>query len=105
SLAETLADAEDYLARGFRVLKLKLGEGVDKDLERTRKLRAHVGDHVKIRVDMNQAYKASDLMAYVEQAADFDIEFIEQPLAADDVQAMRNLPPAIRQLVAVDETL
>src|SRR4051794_8482754 len=40
--AEALAEADEYLGRGFRVLKVKTGKSLDQDLERLARLRAHV---------------------------------------------------------------
>ena len=34
SLEETLAEADEYLARGFRVLKVKIGDALEEDVER-----------------------------------------------------------------------
>ena len=38
-IAETLAEADEYLGRGFRVLKVKIGDSLEEDLERLAKLR------------------------------------------------------------------
>ncbi len=55
-LEETLAEAEEYLARGFRVLKVKIGLDLEEDLERLRRLREKGGPGVGIRADANQGY-------------------------------------------------
>ncbi len=39
SLDETLAEADEYLGRGFRVLKVKIGDALEEDFERLAKLR------------------------------------------------------------------
>src|SRR4029453_2091100 len=40
---EALAEADEYLARGFRVLKVKIGKSLEEDLERLSRLRERVG--------------------------------------------------------------
>lgn len=102
---ETLAEAKEYIERGFRILKLKLGESLDSDLEKTRKLRERVGRDVKIRVDVNQAYGPSELESFIKATQCEDLEFIEQPFPAGEIAGLRNLPPEVRKRIAIDESL
>ena len=105
SLQETLDEADEYLGRGFRILKVKLGESLEPDLERLIKLREHIGSSSLIRVDPNQGYSAPDVVQFVERTTDLDIEFLEQPTAAKDIELMKALPQEIRSHVAADESL
>ena len=105
SLQETLDEADEYLGRGFTVLKVKLGETLESDLERLRKLREKVPASTVIRVDPNQGYSGQDVIEFCRQTAHLDIEFLEQPTAAKDIDTMRGLPNEIRDRVAADETL
>jgi len=101
----TVEEAEEYLGRGFRVLKVKLGHSIADDIERLGRLRAFVGEGIVIRVDPNQGYSADEVSRFVEATADLGIEFLEQPMKADDVDAMRRLPDSVRDRLAADETL
>lgn len=101
----TVEEADEYLRRGFRVLKVKLGHSLDDDLERLRRLRDFTGEAVTIRVDPNQGYSAGETSRFVEETAGLGIEFLEQPMKADDVDAMRALPDAVKSRLAADETL
>ncbi|HSS66682.1 MAG TPA: dipeptide epimerase [Gammaproteobacteria bacterium] len=101
----TLAEAEEYLGRGFRVLKVKLGQALEEDLERLAKLRQRIGAQAAIRVDPNQGYSPQELKIFVERTADLEIEFLEQPMPANRVDALRKLPESVRRRVAADETL
>ena len=101
----TLDEADEYLSRGFRVLKVKLGQALEEDLERLSKLRQRIGTKAKIRVDPNQGYSPEEVKTFVRRTADLDIEFLEQPMAADRVDALRKLPEPVRRRVAADETL
>ena len=103
--AEALAEAREYLERGFRVLKVKTGLALEEDVERITKLRELVGPGVTLRVDPNQGYTSAKLMRFVERTAALDIEFLEQPLPARDVAAVRALPADLRARVAADESL
>ncbi len=104
-LEATLEEADEYLGRGFKVLKVKLGHKLEEDLERLLKLRERIGDQAAIRVDPNQGYSPAEVQSFVQKTADLDIEFLEQPLPADRVDALRELPEPVRRRVAADETL
>jgi L-Ala-D/L-Glu epimerase / N-acetyl-D-glutamate racemase len=104
-LVEALDEAEEYLSRGFRILKVKIGLNLDEDLERLVRLREKVGPEVRIRADANQGYSVKEVLRFFRQTDPLDLEFVEQPLPAKDVEAMRALPEEIRQRIAADESL
>jgi L-alanine-DL-glutamate epimerase-like enolase superfamily enzyme len=102
---DTLEEAREYLGRGFKVLKVKLGHDLELDIERLSRLRESLQPTPLIRVDPNQGYNAATVGDFVRRTASLGIEFIEQPMPADDVDAMRALPEELRARVAADETL
>ncbi len=104
-LEETLPEAEEYLSRGFRVLKVKIGLDLAEDLERLRRLRERVGPGVGIRADANQGYSVEETLRFFAETAALDLEFLEQPLPAKEVEGMRALPEGIRERIAADESL
>lgn len=103
SVEATLEEAGEYLGRGFRVLKVKLGHSLEEDLERLQRLRERIGAQVAIRVDPNQGYSVADVGRFVTATAALDIEFLEQPIAAD--ADLRELPAEVRRRLAADESL
>lgn len=105
SVEETVEEAEEYAGRGFKILKVKLGHSLDEDLARLARIREQIGKDIGIRVDPNQGYSASQVNTFVERTRCLDIEFLEQPMAADDIDAMRVLPESVRARLAADETL
>ena len=105
SVEETLAEAEELLGRGFRLLKVKIGRSFEEDVERLRLLRQAVGPQVAIRIDANQGYTAPEARRLVDVAGDLGLELVEQPLPAAALAAMRALPESLRRIVAADESL
>ena len=61
NVADTLTEAREYVGRGFRVLKVKIGENVDLDVERLVRLRELVGKAMPLLADANVGYTASTL--------------------------------------------
>jgi L-alanine-DL-glutamate epimerase-like enolase superfamily enzyme len=104
-LEATLAEAEGYMARGFRILKIKVGVDLEEDLRRLASLREQAGPEIRIRADANQGYSAEETLRFFRETASLDLEFLEQPLPAIDVEAMRALPQSIRERIAADESL
>ena len=102
---ETLTEAREYLDRGFKILKVKLGHSLDADLERLVRLREVLDSQVIIRVDPNQGYSAHEVEVFVAKTSGLNVEFLEQPMAASDIEAMRALPEAVRDRLAADESL
>jgi L-alanine-DL-glutamate epimerase-like enolase superfamily enzyme len=102
---ETLAEAEEYLGRGFTILKVKTGLSLEEDLERLGRLREKVGKEVLIRVDANQGYSSRDTARFFERSEPLDLEFVEQPMRANAVSALRELPTSWRKRIAADESL
>ena len=105
SVDETLAEAEEYLQKGFRTIKVKIGHDVDEDIERMVRLRERYGAEVTLRVDANQGYSLAQYMHFYEQTKRLGLEFVEQPLAAAELDAMRSLPEEVRARTAADECL
>lgn len=102
---ETLAEADEYVGRGFKILKVKLGKSMAEDIERLKKLRERVGKDIVIRVDANQGYSMLQLEDFYYSTFSPDLELIEQPLPVDESEDYRRLPTEIKNMVALDETL
>jgi L-alanine-DL-glutamate epimerase-like enolase superfamily enzyme len=105
NVEETLKEAEEYGQRGFTILKVKLGKDLDEDLERIIKLRERFGKKFVIRIDANQGYTSEQTISFFKKTRELDIELIEQPLPAKNVDQLRKLPDEIRKVIAADESL
>ncbi|HTE07165.1 MAG TPA: dipeptide epimerase [Flavitalea sp.] len=101
----TLAEAEEYIGRKFRILKVKLGISLDEDIERLIRLREKYGNKIDLIIDANQGYDKASLAIFCEKTAHLNIKLIEQPLPTGQENEMRALPDHIKKLVAADESL
>ena len=102
---EALAETDEYLGRGFRCLKVKVGLDLEADLERLTLLRERAGPTVRIRIDANQGYTLEETRRLGEAVERLDIELVEQPLPPGDFDEIRGLPERFRRIVAADESL
>jgi len=104
-LDDTLHEAREFVRAGFQVIKLKTGKSVEEDIETVARLRETVGPDIHIRIDANQGYSAAALRRFAAATQPFDVEFFEQPLPPNHLDAQRSLPEALRRLCAADEDL
>ena len=105
SIRESLEEAEEYRGRGFKILKIKIGRSVEQDVDCLTQIRCKMGRDIHLRVDANQGYSAESYKKFVDQTASLKLEFVEQPLPADDLTGMRRLPEPVRKATAADESL
>lgn len=104
-LDATLDEAAEYLGKGFRALKVKLGNYQEVDVERLEKIRERFGKDFHLRVDANQAYTVTTTRWFLEATKHLDIELIEQPLPAADRSGWLQFTPEERIRLAADEAL
>jgi L-alanine-DL-glutamate epimerase-like enolase superfamily enzyme len=105
SIAESLAEADEYKGRGFKILKIKIGQSVEQDVECLSQIRRRMGREMILRVDANQGYTLKEFEKFVDHTASLNLELIEQPLPAGDLASMRRLPGSVRITAAADESL
>ncbi len=105
AVGETVAEAREHVARGFTHLKVKVGRSFEEDVERLRKIRESVGRRPWIRIDANQGWTAEDVLRLAPLLDELDIEFVEQPLPAAALEAVRALPAELRRRIALDESV
>ena len=73
-------------AKGYPILKVKLGTDHDEDIVRV--IREEAPDKT-LRVDANAAWTPKLAVQTIERLVDYDIEFVEQPLPPQDVEGLR----------------
>jgi L-Ala-D/L-Glu epimerase len=96
------AMAERARAAGLPILKIKVGTG-DEDLARVRAIRGATS--ARLRLDANAGWSREQAAALIPRLAEYDIELIEQPLAADDREGLRWLEQRIAVPIFADESV
>ena len=75
--------AADRQAEGYRAFKLKVGFGIDRDLDNLAQLRSTLAPDAVLMVDANQAWTREQALALVPRLEPFDLAWLEEPLRAD----------------------
>lgn len=90
---------------GFGTLKIKAGAERETEVlvERIRAIRAAVGPAVRLRIDVNGAWDLATAEERLRAIAGFDIEYVEQPIPAHEVDGLAALRRRVRVPIAADE--
>ncbi|USK36605.1 dipeptide epimerase (plasmid) [Bacillus sp. F19] len=103
---EMAKQARKAKEEGYSSIKLKVGTDVRKDVERIKAVRAAVGQSFPIRVDANQGWQtSSQALSVIRKIEECDIDWIEQPVAADDIDALAEVRSKTKIPVMIDEGL
>ena len=78
--AASAEKAREFLGQGFRAVKLKIGRGIDTDIEHTAAVRAAIGSDIKLLVDANGAYTVSEAVALAKELVKLDVYWLEEPV-------------------------
>ncbi len=102
-----VADATERMKDGFSVLKLKVGTDADADVARVRAVRDAVGPKARIRLDANQGWTARQAITAIRSLEDAgaDVEFVEQPVPAHDLDGLARITASVDTPVMADESV
>lgn len=77
--------AREAVAEGYTQIKLKVGGSIEDDRRRMRVARETVGPDIRIAIDANQKWEVGESIEWVNQLAEFDPYWIEEPTSTDDI--------------------
>jgi L-alanine-DL-glutamate epimerase-like enolase superfamily enzyme len=101
-----LAQAETYVTRGFRDLKVRVGGGdFSEDVARLAALRDRFGDTVKLAIDANGSWSEAQAAANLQTLARFGLAYVEQPVAPGDWDMLNRLAEASPLPLMLDESV
>jgi L-alanine-DL-glutamate epimerase-like enolase superfamily enzyme len=95
-----------FMDRGVRAFKPKIGGDPDKDADRLQAMREAVGPAVSLRADANQGYNPKEAIRLCRQAErrGVNLELLEQPVAAWDLQSMAFVRRSVDTPIEADES-
>lgn len=105
---ETMAaDALKAIGRGYDCLKMKVGVNPQLDVARLKAVRDAVGKDVVIRIDANQAWQPKEAVRLLNQMQEqgLDIELVEQPVKAHDLEGLKYVTERSYVPVLADEAV
>lgn len=103
--ANMAATARDFIQRGVRIIKIKLGKNAKEDVERVRLIREAVGKDILLRIDANQGWSYDDALFALQSMGDYNIQFCEQPMRHWDDDKLPALVKASPVKIMADESV
>lgn len=97
--------AREIARRGFKNIKVKLGETPENDIARMRAVREAVGSGVALRTDANQAWNAVDAIRALRGTESFAMQFCEQPVPAWDWAGLKKVRDGSPVPIMADESI
>ncbi|TPH18060.1 dipeptide epimerase [Litorilituus lipolyticus] len=99
-------DSKKAIAQGFDVLKVKVGNNLQQDIDSVIRLYKEFGESVAIRLDVNQAWTAQQTVQAAQCFTDnhVSIELIEQPVKADDITGLKYIAERTAIPIMADES-
>jgi L-alanine-DL-glutamate epimerase-like enolase superfamily enzyme len=92
---------ESAVDAGHTVLKVKLG--TERDREIIEAIR-DVAPDVRLRVDANEAWTPHEALSNIDALAEFDVEFVEQPVPAENPSGLEYVHERSSLPIAADES-
>ena len=80
-----------HLDRGVNLFKLKLGFGEEEDRRNLTALKNHLGDRARVAVDVNRGWSFEQAKRWLPILADYDVQWLEEPLRFADEHHYREL--------------
>ena len=98
--------AEERVSMGYTSFKMKVGYDMHEDVERIKAVAQQVGDRAAIRVDVNQGWQsAATTLQALHGLRNVSLDWLEQPVAAEDIDALAEVKNKAPVAVMADEAL
>ena len=102
-----ISDSLNAVNLGYDTLKIKIGDNPQKDIARIIAINNALDDTVTLRLDANQGWTAEESVELLHALEKRDIiaEFIEQPVAADDIAGLKYIKERVQTPLLADESI
>jgi L-alanine-DL-glutamate epimerase-like enolase superfamily enzyme len=99
--------ASKAVAAGFRCLKVKVGmqDSVAAEFAAVKSIRRAIGPEVRLRLDANGAWDEPTAIDMIRALEACDIELVEQPVPAHEIDALGRVRAAVATRIGADEAV
>jgi len=98
-------EAMGMVDRGFPAIKVKLGTNRVDDVARIRAIREAIGEGVLLRIDANQGWDPVTAERILQELAQYDIQYCEEPVAHWNRAALRRVREKSPIPIMADESI
>ncbi|MFO1094156.1 MAG: mandelate racemase/muconate lactonizing enzyme family protein [Planctomycetaceae bacterium] len=93
----------DLIARGFHTIKVKVGQSIEKDVERVALVRELIGPDRAIVIDANCGYSPEDAIESARRMEPYHVGLFEQPTPRDDYEGLALVRKNVSMPVMADD--
>ena len=86
---------KEYISKGWRHFKTKVGHDLDADYNRLKLIRKTIGNENFIMVDANQQWSVEQAIKHIDAYKEFDLLFVEEPISPDDIIGFQKIKKAV----------
>jgi len=86
---DNAADVDRYREEGFHATKIKVGFGLEEDLRVIKAVRDAAGSDMRVMIDGNHGYDVIEAIEVGKRAADYGIDWFEEPVVPEQLDAYR----------------
>jgi L-Ala-D/L-Glu epimerase len=104
---EAAEAARNAVVQGFGCVKVKVGVATsfDEEIERVAAIRDAIGKNTKLRLDANGAWSVPQAIGILHTLSQYDIELVEQPVPAQNIEGLKEVRRKGRVPIAADEAV
>lgn len=102
---DTLESVKKHIKDGFKIIKIKGGLDVEGDIGRIKAIKKIIPKECMLMLDANQGYSATDADKLIKNLGKGDLELIEQPTQAEDLDTLKKLHKTSAIPIFADESV
>lgn len=104
---EMAEDSIEAVKRGYKTLKIKVGLDSHMDMKRIQAIRDAIGYDIDLRLDANQGWAPKEAVQLLRKMEDkgFNIELVEQPVLAHDLDGLKYVTDNVSIPILADEAV
>ncbi len=100
-------DADKWVEKGYTSLKIKVGAKPELDMDRILAIREVIPSEILLRLDANQGWTPKQAVQLIQEMERINagIEFIEQPVKANDLEGLKFVTDNVKTPIMADESI
>jgi o-succinylbenzoate synthase len=106
STEDAIIRAHEAVYAGYSCIKLKVGnDDPETEIMRIAAVRNAIGPDIHLRLDANEAWTFAEAMRILSRCTPYNVQYVEQPLPASNLDEMRTLRYNVPVPIAADEAV
>jgi len=101
---EVVEEVRKIISEGFSQVKLKIGRGIEQDIEAVKLIRKEFGNDLTVMVDANSGYNVNDAIKLGRLLERYDVYWFEEPTTPDNLPGYAKIADTLDIPIAAGES-